>query len=161
MLNNFSFWSGNSDFLIIKMIQIERKSRECFYQRNFLGHNQIIFYSLVNFVGLDSNNNNQISSSVLGMFIPLSWDDYFFLIRKTYVDWNFNFFWKFFDSLSLTRFTHCFFIDDFSFSSALITIALRLGVHAWSELYHFDDHSLSFTIFTHIDFFNWLIKFII
>lgn len=132
--NQLVLFSLNCYCHIIQVNKIEFKSLKTFYQGDFFCYIKIVFFSSESRVFFHCNHNNQITSTIIRMFISFIINFDLFFLRKTLLDCNINNFILSDCLFSFTNFTNGFLIDDFTFPFTGWTGLLTLRIHSWSDL---------------------------
>jgi hypothetical protein len=99
---------------------------------------------------LNSNNNNQISSLIVWMFVSFALNNNLVFIRETYRNHYVNNFIDYFDLLASTSLANGSLVNYLSFTLTLTTSSLCLGIHSRSQLNHPSDNTLPFTLITSV-----------
>ena len=94
--------------------------------------------------------SNKIEISCQSIWNLISLSSYFDrkIIRSSFIDSIFHYFFFFHNFFSITNFAFASLTNNFTLSLALITILLNLLIHPWTHLEHLNNTALSFTIFT-------------
>ena len=143
--NHLSRRARDSNICAVQVLDNEVDTGQGLIERDLLFEKDISTLPLELFVGLFLHNNDDIARLNAGCLISLTVECVLALVRSTLVDHRVKDLLLF---LYLFAFTCCAFfslINDLTLSTAVVTRALRLGVHAWSELCHPHNHTATTT----------------
>jgi hypothetical protein len=141
----------NSELGAIEVSHDKVDTGESFKEGNFLLNEQVSTLTLEDLVRHLFDNNDDIAGLGTGELISLSVEDVVVAIRGTLIDLSLDDLLLLDDLLSIANFALEFFVDNFSLTSAIVTGALRLRVHAGAELDHLGDHTTSLATRTLLD----------
>ena len=130
--NHLSRCARDSDICAVQVLDDEVDTGQSLIKRDLLFAKDIGTLSLELFVGLFLHNNDDIASLNTGCLIGLTVEGVLAVVRSAFIDHRIKDLLLFLD---LFAFTYCAFfslINDLILSTAVVTRALRLGVHAWS-----------------------------
>jgi hypothetical protein len=92
-------------------------------------------------VGLLLNNYNDVSGLNSRVLIGLAMEYVLLVVRCTLVDLSFDDLFLLYNFLAIAAFAFVLFINNFAFTTAIITRSRRLSVHAWPKHLHSGYHA--------------------
>ena len=120
------------------MSDLKINTSQSLQQGNLLFNQKVCTFTFEDFVSLLLNNYDNITCFHPGVLICFAVENILLVVRSTFVDLSFDdllFLNNFFTIASLA---FVFLINDFTFTTAIITRSLGLCVHAWPKHLHSD-----------------------